>query len=192
MRSVMLNAIAIYHYETNPEQPPKRLTVAQQDKSLFASNQLASLETNSMPKVLSLLGQAAVILLQVNNEFHYFSECQSDQYILAICSKKRLESSEIYYLFENMRHVLYRSQSVKFSLADIVGNPLGYTGKSGLITTIQSQTDDAKKNMLVVLERTLNRGENIEELLPKAIQLKDDADIHLRMAKKRNRCCKMG
>ncbi|MDR3492242.1 MAG: hypothetical protein P4M12_09420 [Gammaproteobacteria bacterium] len=190
----MLIAIAIYKYEQNNASNlinAKPIRFSQRYNGLWACNDLENLEMNTLPKITDKLNSSSILHTKVNDEFHYIEAHAQENILIAVCSKKRLEKSELFYLFRNVKHIFLKPLSVKATLDDVIQNPFGYTGKDILINKIHQTNAEVIALTLVAIEKTLERGEDIEILREKSIILCENATLHLKRTKELNKCCRL-
>ncbi|GEM_PF-3640527 len=207
----MLTAIAIYSYDENQITDLgifKRIDFSQQStvKSIFQFNLLEDLEKKTLPKIagkmhadVNTAADAAaktktvtgsVMWRQENDEHHYLDTIHGEKILIAICSKKKLYAFELFNLFANIKHVYYRPEKVKTSLADIIANPVGYIGRDMLIAKVHQTNSEVIPLALKAVDKMLERGEDITVTVSKTIQLQDNANIYFEKTKTlKKRCC---
>lgn len=108
--------------------------------------------------------------------------------IFAISSKYDLEPVVKAFFFKNMEHILLRPE-LGASLDDILANPQGFIGMDLLIGRIHDKNKEIIAGMLKNFELVIKRGEDLEKLKEKAINLNESAIDFERGAKKLNSCC---
>ena len=57
------------------------------------------------------------------------------------------------------------------------------------ITKVQSELDEIKKTMVTNIEKVIDRGEKIDNLIVKSQELSDNSKLFYKKTKKLNRCC---
>jgi hypothetical protein len=135
-------------------------------------------------------GLAAIAIFHLENEHHYLKRVSPGSSVfLAICSKKKLEKIELISLFANIK--LVHEQRVKFSLADIIHNPIGYTRKSKLVEAVTDQTAEVKLIVQQSIQKALDNGVQLKHLEDLSDVLEEESEKLLKGAKKANSCCRL-
>lgn len=184
----MIIAIAIYTIKQ--QNKPQKIKYAQQEKGiLFSTNQLETLEKSTLPKILSDAGGNNIYHFNADGEHHYVKKLLIENMVIAIVSKKQLQPIELNYLFINIDHVRLRQERVKVSLDDIVMNPFGYIGKDLLVASISQNIAETKQELFNMRDQIIERGEKIEALEKKTIELCEASKQFQVNAKKLNKCC---
>jgi hypothetical protein len=182
--NMQLYAIGIYEREP----PHSRISIAQKDKSLFASNDLEKFEKSTLPRLPADMAVNGVYSLAVDNEMHYVQA--RENMLLVISSRSKLLEIECNHLFKNIYHIHKRPEAVKRTLDHVLANPIGFIGRDLLVERVSESLGDLKIVMLDNIEKVLARGERINELEAKTIKLEADAQKFHKSAKNLNRCCR--
>jgi hypothetical protein len=188
----MLHAIGIYDCSSGT---PKKISSAQQDSGLFASNQLEVLEKKSLPASLTHhadeKAENTMDVYYLQNEHHYIKRLSHDASIyLVISAKKKLMGHEPRHLFANIQLAYGNPGRVNFTLDNIIRNPLGYTGKSKLIETVSNQVEDIKTIIREDIKKAMDNGEKLVHLDEMSDDLEREAVKFHNNAKKANSCCR--
>lgn len=189
----MLSAIAIYDItnDTPTANIYLRNNYAEKDKlTLFTASPLSYLEKSILPK-LDCTNNGKLFDCILNDEIRYYVCKQSeDSFLMAICSERELQGTEVYHLFANMRHAHLRPHVV--TLKQIISNPLGYTGKDKFLDKTQSEIEEVKSIMLSNIDKVLSRQEKLEELIAATTKLELESRKFRSQAEKLNKpCCGM-
>src|SRR6476620_172893 len=115
----MLNAIGIYEEdETLDGSVLKKVKFSQQEKNtLFASNQLETVETLLFKSPLySTMEPYKIYFSERNKECIYLYISNATRKLCAISSRKPLDRSEQAALFQNIEHILIRPDTIKRTL----------------------------------------------------------------------------
>lgn len=185
-KEINMHLYAIGIYERQP--PYQRISVAQRDKSLFASNDLEKFEKLTQPRLPTDMAVNGVYSLAVDNEMHYVQA--RENVLLVISSRSKLIGIECNHLFKNIYHIYKRPEAVRKTLDHVLANPIGFIGKDLLVEGVSESLDDLKIVMLGNINKVLARGERIDELEAKTIMLEADAQKFHKSAKNLNRCCR--
>lgn len=176
----MLYAIAVYRLNGNKLEKKQSAVIREQSGALFAYNPLQNLEKTSLPAALKQgMKETEIYHFEVGNEHHYLQHAQND-HIRALVSRKKLDDNEVRYLFHNSKYV---------SLDKIMQNPLGYTGRDASCEPVQEKLESLRRDLLMVVDRALDRGEKLENLKDKALELKDTSTSFHDQTKKLSPCC---
>lgn len=122
-------------------------------------------------------------------EINYIFQPSGHDFILVISSRTKLDPFEKGNLFRNIQHVYLRPDSVKTTLDDIIANPLGYTGRDILIGRIHKELDEVMVVMHDNIEKTIKRGESLDELESKALNLSEHSLEFKKTAERLNSGC---
>lgn len=154
----------------------------------------------SLALFLEVQGRASKIYdIKSKDRYHYLQQISHDR-VIAIVSKNPLDPMERVYLFKNTEHVYNAfkkaeqsgdtSTNLKITLADIIKNPCGYTGKDVLIEGVKEGVEKVKEEALKAVDSLLMRQEGLEKTLEQAERLAIESESFNREATKLNACCK--
>lgn len=209
---MLLNALGIY---IQTDVGLEKVKCAQQEKTTSSNimffqaeqkavNQLENIDNAlheedelTKSKFYTTMEPNQVHRLKTSDEYNYLYKIviKSTNTIFAISSRYELEPHEKAFLFKNMEHILIRPDRVKATLDDIIANPQGFTGsdKSRSGDILIDQTRDEMKAVIAVMQKNIDlvikRGEDLENLKDKAIELNKHAISFEKEAKKLNSCC---
>ncbi len=186
----IINAIGIYiDCRKQKSGSFQRLNSSPQHKGgIFSSNPLSSVEKNTLTRVPPDLQAGAYYSSKVNDEYHYLS-VSAHNFLMVIVSRKEISQYELGFLFKNIEHAQVRPTVVRATLDTIVTNPYGFTGRDIQISAVLKQVEELKEIALDNMEKLLERGDKLEELQPKTIQLKASSKKFVDEAEKLNKCC---
>lgn len=168
---------------------------------LFSSNVLENLEKRSLPRLPEPGAmEAETPYYFVSEGEHHYIMLSKSNYVLAIVSRQSLvadtskeqceqDLKALFRLFHNIEHAYIRPLSVNTTLDKIVANPLGYIGKDLLISKVSDQIQEVKMIAMDNMEKLLERGEKIEALFPKTVQLEESSLEFKKRAEDLNRRC---
>lgn len=190
----MLRAIGIYEIDTSntPCQFIKTNHTAPKAQllTLFNFHPLASLEQNTFPQLTpSDLEATGTLHFQDQQEHHYLRRVAGKPYLMAICSRKRLEPKETAYLMINIQHAFEQPDSSRVKLEDIIINPLGYIATDHLIASTRQDIEALKQISLNNINSLLERGERIDDLRESTLKLTDMSTTFKRRAEEQNSWC---
>lgn len=178
----------VYSYINNL----KRTKTAQQFNPLFFQlNQLENADQILFETdFFSTMSPDKIYLVKKPREFNYLCKLSLSKAVVVIASKKALDETEQLFLVKNIAHTIVRPGSINnVTIQKILENPLGYTGKDILITAVQ---DKNKKVIQIAhdnIKKVIDRGEKLESIEEKAIQLHVDSQKFENSAKKLNSSC---
>lgn len=131
-------------------------------------------------------------------EYNYLLRLEKDNLVFVICSRGRLEQESkdekqeglesVLVLFKNIEYVILKPQSVSISLEDIIINPL-FKRDDAMLHEVRNNMEKSKAVMFLNINKAIVRGELIESLLDKAIDLEQTAIKFTDKTKKMNHCC---
>jgi hypothetical protein len=183
----MLRAIAIY------SDTYTQLDAAPQKSSgLFSHNPLEEFEKNTLSELPKQLPEGTIYHSRPlpNGEHHYVQKIASSNIVIAITSKSTISKKELDFLFTNINHIHLKRKSIKVSLNDVVLNPYAYTGKDLLIEKTSDHINSVKNQLHSNVVDILKRGENLEVMEEKAINLEKESETFYKKSKKVNSCCR--
>jgi hypothetical protein len=155
---------------------------------------LEKIETQSLARFRKT-NRVKIYLYEYQYEYHYFKQETKDNYIISLVTNKRLELTEIDFLFKNIKYLYQKDPKYLYK---IIGNPFGYTGRSvenvkttdEKIETIQKTQDNIKDVMSKNIDLVIQRGEHIDSLILKTDDLVIRSQRFRDEAKKLNSCCR--
>ena len=184
----MILAIGIYQ-DTLSEGPDrfKKINSAPQENanSFFKANLLAKLEKSMIELDMPL--DTHGYELKVDNEYHYVLQA-ANNVVFAFVSRAKLDNTEAKYLFKNINHIHVSPTLVKMTLDDIIANPLGFTGHEINLGKIQSDVDETKIIMRKNVDELLGRGDTLESLEKKSVDLAEKSKKFREDTENLNRC----
>lgn len=156
---------------------------------LFRYSPFKQLDEVTLPLFISADRQLYKIYdIEAKKEFHYFQKIAGN-IVIAVSTKNALDPLERVNLFKNIEHVYLRSKKLKITLDDIIKNPMGYTGRDILIGYLQKNVDLAMQEACLAIEKLDERGENLDDLVIKAENLKVLTDVFVEETVALNSCC---
>lgn len=186
----MLRAIAIYNEDLTVsfDSAPKK-------EGFFSYDPLEEFKEKVLPNLPKDIPSTKILSLKTSNlnDYYYLKNDRKENINMLIVSKNKLMDSEATNLFGN---ILYTHQTKdakkeedKVTLNQIVSNPMGYTGRHIKTQKIFDTLDTTKDILQQNIEQLIQRGEKIDDLKQKSIELKDEAIRFDKGAKKLNSCC---
>lgn len=122
-----------------------------------------------------------------HSEFQYIMKT-TDDLVVAICSRQKLQPNELQYLFRNIMHAHLRSKNTNITLQNIIDNPLMFIGRDAQIASLKQNVDETKQIMLENLDKMFNNMEKTEALVEKTENLVDLSETFRKKSAKLNTC----
>ena len=143
-----------------------------------------------MPQFLSEGKNIGYYKVEGVDEHHYFKRIEDVNLVMAICSRKWLERAELNNLFANIKDAHMGKSKLQTTLKNIIDNPMGYTRPPVdlKIDRTLKNLDEIKVVMLENIDKVLERGEKIHDLMGKTDILLEDSIKLNKGARKLNRC----
>src|SRR5207253_11051006 len=105
----------------------------------------------------------------------------------------QVDTKERHYLFWNINQIYCFPKSVEgTTIEKVLQNPLQFTNKDVLITSVQNTLDEAKGALLKATDLALTRAGKIEVLIEKTENLQNTCIEFHKRAKETNRSCCFG